>query len=220
MKKEIPQKIILILVTKLAWLIVLFLGKTARVEFINRGFWHIIREKREKVILVCWHGRMLLPVYFHRNLGINAMVSEHMDGEMIASTIERLGYKTTRGSSTRGGSKALRQMAKSFRQNPLATILPDGPNGPRQHFKMGAVSLAQISGAHILPVTFSGEKIITLKSWDRFTFWKPFSRLALFYGKPLKIPRKTDTQKLEEFRVEIENRLNTLQEHADAFFRK
>lgn len=148
------------------------------------------------------------------------MVSEHEDGEMIARTIQRLGYNTVRGSSTHGGSKAFRQMLKLLRNGQNCAILPDGPNGPKQEFKLGAVLLAQRAHAQILPLTFSTQKPITFKSWDGFTIWKPFAKCCGVFGKPFFIPRDIKPDKLEPIRIKVENSMNALVKEADAIFRK
>ncbi len=203
---------------KLAWLLILFFGKTGRISIKNRHYLRQAVKSGRPVIYVVWHGRMLLPIYIHRKDGICAMVSEHGDGEIIAKTIERLGYTTVRGSSTRGGSKAFRQMLKVLKNGTPCTILPDGPRGPRYEFKIGAVSLAQRSDALILPLSFSSSNPIVLKSWDRFTLWKPFAKLYVVYGKPMIVPRKISQEELEAYRIKIENQMNDLQEQADAIF--
>ena len=208
------------LVTKLAWLFILLWGKMGRIDLRNRRYLTWLKRNNKRYIYVAWHGRMLLPIYVHRNKKIVAMVSEHSDGEMIAKTIERIGYETVRGSSTRGGSKAFRQLLRALKTNGVGTILPDGPNGPRYKFKMGAVLLAQLSGAYLLPVTYSAQKPITLKSWDRFTLWWPLSKLYVIYGEPMKIPRKSSSEELERYRQAIEDRMNLLQKEADAIFQQ
>ena len=171
------------------------------------------------MIYLLWHGKMLLPTFIHRHQNISAMVSEHGDGEIIAQAILRLGYRTVRGSSTRGGSKAFRQMLKQLKNGERCVILPDGPNGPRHKIKMGAILLAQRSGANLLPITFAAEKPIVINSWDRFTLWRPFSKCCVLYGEPFKISRHLSTDELEEQRVCAEKRMMALEKEADAVFR-
>ncbi len=205
---------------KLAWLLILVLGQTGIKKVLNRHYLNISKKSGLPIMFVVWHGTMLLPLYAHRNERVVAMVSQHDDGEIIAQTIIRLGYQTVRGSSTRGGTNAYRLMLQKLKQGHNCTILPDGPTGPRHVFKKGAMLLAQRSGAIIQPLTFSARKPISLKTWDKFTLWYPFTRICLAYGKPLRLPGKMDPQTLESYRMEIENRMNALQEEADDFFRK
>ncbi len=218
--KKTRKEIVSYVAVKFAWLLVLFLGKISRINIANKVYMRKVRSSGKPFIIVTWHGRMLVPIYIHRNMGIVSMVSEHGDGEMIAQTILRLGYKTIRGSSTRGGSRAVRRMLKVLKSGNNCAILPDGPNGPRHEFKMGAILIAQHSGAWLLPCTFSASNPIQLHSWDRFTLWRPFSKLRAVYGEPMSIPRKINPHELEQYRVEMENRMNALVKQADATFRK
>jgi len=217
MKKK---ELISLIAIKFAWLFILALGKTGFKKVLNRHYLKYSQNSGLPIMYVVWHGTMLLPIFAHRNEQIVAMVSEHADGEIIAQTILRLGYKTVRGSSTRGGTNAYRGMLKLLKQGHNCTILPDGPTGPRHVFKKGAMLLAQRSESIIQPLTFSSKKPISLKTWDKFTLWYPFTRICLAYGKPMKLPRKMDPKTLESYRVEIENRMNALQKEADDFIRK
>ena len=216
--KDIRDRVLFILAEKLTWLIILLFGKTGRIQTTNRKVWNKLVAHPHGFIIVTWHGKMLLPIYVHRNLGIVAMVSEHRDGEMIARTIQRLGYDTVRGSSTRGGTKAFRQMLKELKKGRICTILPDGPRGPRHHFKLGAIVIAQRSGAPLLPMTFAAKKSIRLKSWDRFTLWLPLSKLQLIYGDPITIPRDCSAEELEQYRAKVEKTMIEMEQRADQVF--
>ena len=218
MNKETKKKLLTYIAVKFAWLLIMFLGKSAFISIRNRKYVRASYRTGRPIMFVVWHGHMLLPIYVHRHEKVIAMVSEHNDGEMIARTVERLGFRTVRGSSTRGGSKAYRAMLRALKDGSHCTILPDGPTGPRHEFKMGAVQLAQRAGAVIQPLTFGAKKSIMFKTWDGFTLWRPFSRIALVYGKPITLPRKTTPEELESWRLFVQNRLIELQDEADALF--
>ncbi len=218
MQKDKQKKILNTIATKLVWLLILFLGKSARIQLVRRGTWNRLVDSKNGFLAVLWHGKMMLPIYVHRHLGITAMVSEHQDGEMIALSVHRLGYQTVRGSSTRGGTRAFRHMLKHLKKGGICTVMPDGPRGPRHQLKMGTILLAQLSGCPILPLTFAAKWRISLRSWDAFNLWWPLSRCALLYGKPIWIPRQASGDELEEWRIKVEQALNRLEEQADAFF--
>ncbi len=218
MNKEAKKNLISYIAIKLAWLLILFLGKTGISTIHNRKYVRYAQRCGKPIMYVVWHGHMLLPIFAHRNQNIYAMVSEHGDGEIIAKTIERLGYKTIRGSSTRGGSKAFREMLRVLKKGNNCTILPDGPTGPRHEFKMGAALLAQRTGAVILPTTFSAKKPIEFKSWDKFIIWWPFTRITIAYGRPTTLPRKASPEEMEIWRQKLENNMNQLQAEADGLF--
>ena len=213
------QEIFFTLGSKLLWLVILGFGRIGRIRVRGRNHFRNALRSGRPVLIVVWHGKMVLPIYVHRSQGISAMVSEHRDGELIARTVHRLGYATVRGSSTRGGSRAFRQMLRQLKSGRICAVLPDGPNGPRHVFKLGAVVLAQRAGALLLPMTFAAARPIILRTWDRMTFWRPFSRLVAQYGEPLQVPRHISPEELEICRQEIEKRLRVLQDKADDHFR-
>ncbi|MBN1541461.1 lysophospholipid acyltransferase family protein [candidate division KSB1 bacterium] len=203
---------------KLVWLLILFFGNCARIRLKNRIRFDRLAEKKRGFLIVLWHGKMLLPIFVHRGQDITAMVSEHRDGEMIARSIHRLGYRTVRGSSTRGGLRAFQQMAARLRKAEVCALMPDGPRGPRHRLKMGTVLMAQRSGCPILPMTFAAKWAVTLKTWDGFTLWLPFSKTCVLYGKPLYVPPQLSAEEMELWRQKIENALNRLEEEARAVF--
>ncbi len=218
LNKETKKRLVFYLATRLAWRLILFFGKTARITLRNRAYWDELENSSRGSLLLVWHGKMMLPIYVMRSMRIVAMVSEHSDGEMLAQTVHRLGYKTVRGSSTRGGMKAFRKLLKALKQGEIGTLLPDGPNGPRQVLKKGSILLAQRAGVPILPITFAAEHPIVFNSWDRFTLWRPFSRVVLLYGKPIVIPRDLDETELEAHRQAVEDAMKQLERDADAIF--
>jgi lysophospholipid acyltransferase (LPLAT)-like uncharacterized protein len=219
MKVNNRKRLLHYLATKFAWLLLLGLGKTARIRLHHVNHWRQVKREKCGLLSFVWHGKMLLPIYVHRKQNISAMVSEHGDGEIIAQTILRFGYRTVRGSSTRGGQRAFVDILRRLKNGEHCTILPDGPNGPRQKLKMGIIVLAQRSGASLLPVTFAAQKPIVINSWDRLTLWRPFSKCILLYGKPIKIPPKLTLTELEEQRLFVEQRLMALEKEADEVFR-
>src|SRR5688500_3098880 len=110
------------------------------------------------VIYTLWHGRLLPLTFFHRNQNIATLISQSSDGEYIARVVERWGYTALRGSSSRGGSGALREMVKVARSGRSLAITPDGPRGPRQKLKPGVLTLAQLTGLPIVPMSASATR--------------------------------------------------------------
>jgi len=220
MDKKRKKEIIRYVASKLAWLLILAFGKMSRLVVKNETLRKKALSSGRPLLYVAWHGKMLAPIYVLRNKKIIAMVSEHGDGEIIAQTIVRLGYKTIRGSSTRGGSKAFREMYRELKNGRHCTMLPDGPTGPSRVMKMGAVQLAQRTEGLLLPITFAAERPIIMKSWDGFTLWRPFSKVVVVYGRPIHVPRKLSPEQLESFRIKIENIMNDQQRETDELFRK
>ena len=200
--------------TGLASFLIRLLIKTLRLRVVGES-----RFKNERnsgnVIYAFWHNRLLLLIYTHRNQGIHVMVSHSRDGEIISQTIQRFGFRTVRGSSSRGGSSALLQLAKELASGADVAITPDGPQGPRYHVQMGIIHLAERSGCPIIPLVYSASKKWVLKSWDGFLIPCPFARAILIYGSPLEVSQGSN---LEDKRLELEQELREITTEADAYY--
>ena len=162
---------------------------------------------------------MLALCFSHRRRLIHIMVSEHRDGEMIARTVGLLGFIPVRGSTTRGGLRALFQMADRVSAGYDVAITPDGPRGPRFQVQQGVITLAQRSGMPIVPVANSASFRKTLSSWDRYIIPLPFSRVVILHGEPISVPRQLSPEKMEEKRVQLEDALQALNRQADELMR-
>jgi lysophospholipid acyltransferase (LPLAT)-like uncharacterized protein len=173
-------------------------------------------KPKRPFILVFWHGRLLMaPCAWPRGRTIKMLISTHRDGELIARTVAHFGIETVRGSKSRGGSAALRTMMKALEAGDDVGITPDGPRGPRMRVQPGAIALASLSGAPIVPLTFSSSRRRVLGSWDRFIVALPFGRGVLLWGEPLSVPRDADAALRETLRLELERRMNALTAEAD-----
>ena len=168
------------------------------------------------VIAAFWHGRLLMaPTGWRYRAPLAVMISQHRDGEMIARTVHHFGVRTVRGSTTRGGSKALREMLQVVKSGNSVAITPDGPKGPRMRTQSGIVLLARLSGAPIVPATYAVSRRKLASSWDRFVIALPFSRGLYLWGPPIHVAPDADEAALEAARLEVERSLNALTEEAD-----
>lgn len=200
-----------------AWIIRL-IGFSLRVERVNaEPVRNLLRDKRPFLLMV-WHGRMFLPVFAHRRQGIVAMISQHADGEMITRVVGKLGYGAVRGSSTRGGGQAFHELLTHLKQGGIGAMLPDGPRGPRYHFKAGTLFLAQQSGCFLVPITFAARPCWRFNSWDRFVVPKPFARCVLYYGDPIQVPGEIAANEVEPWRQKLETIMVDLVRSAEAQF--
>lgn len=212
------KRIVFFLAANCGWLVILLFGKLTRTKIINQHHWYDLKKSGKGFLVAVWHGRILLPIYFHRRQKIVGMVSLHGDGEMIARTLIKLGYKTVRGSSTRGGGEALRGLVRELKKGAVGAIMPDGPTGPRHHFKEGALFIAQLAQVPILPMTFSSNRFVQFRSWDRFMLMKPFSKSVIIYGEPFVVPRRLNSEQMKAVRLNIETDLISLEKDADEYF--
>ncbi len=189
------------------------LGRTWRVKV--QGWETVQRfiENREPLVMITWHGRMMVSTWYSRRRGIAAMISQHRDGEMVSRLVEKLGYRTVRGSSTRGGTTAALELLDLVKSGFTAAMICDGPRGPIYVMKPGAPFLAMQAQAPVIPVSFAAERAWIFRSWDRFQVPKPFSRVYLFFGEP--IPPPPLTGDLDQFTLTLETALNQITARAD-----
>jgi len=187
------------------------LGSTFRWR--SEGLQHfdaIVRSGRQP-IMAFWHGRILPSTYFFRNRGIVVIISENFDGEWIAGIIERFGFRTARGSTSRGGRRALLQLTREVAGGRPAGFAVDGPRGPARVAQPGAVWLAKATGNPVLPFHFEADRFWTMNSWDRTQIPKPFATIALAVGEPFEVSGDSTDDGLEIARLELEARLRALE---------
>lgn len=158
-------------------------------------------------ILVSWHGRLLLGVLAFRRYRPVIAVSSSSDGDRIAQIIQRLGWDTARGSSSRGGVRALLGLVREVSAGRIAGHIVDGPKGPPGAVKPGLMLLAQRSGAPILPVYVGSRLRLRVPSWDRMEIPVPFARIQVRIGAPIEVARDLGEDQLESLRQDIEKRL-------------
>jgi hypothetical protein len=167
-------------------------------------------------IMAFWHGRVLTATYFFRGRGIVVMISENFDGEWIARIIERFGFRTSRGSTSRGGRRALLQLKRDMEEGHPSGFAVDGPRGPARRAQPGAVWLAKLTGNPIVPFHIEASRFWTLNSWDRTQIPRPFSTIAVAVGAPIDVADDADEPTLEAKRIELERALNDLELRACA----
>lgn len=162
------------------------------------------------VVFTLWHGRLLPCTYHHRGQGVVTLVSLHRDGEYITRAVRRWGYTAVRGSSSRGGLEALRELIRHVKQGRSLAITPDGPRGPFQKMKPGPAIIAQRTGAPIIPVASAASRGWFFGSWDRFLIPRPFARCRIAYGEPVFVPRHADEAEIQAAMDETERRIGAL----------
>jgi lysophospholipid acyltransferase (LPLAT)-like uncharacterized protein len=169
-------------------------------------------------IFAFWHGRILPATVFWKNRGIVVITSRNFDGEWIARIIERFGYGTARGSTSRGGARALVQLRKDLSAGRPAAFTIDGPRGPARVAQPGAVFLAGATGHPVLPFHIEADRFWTMKSWDRTQVPKPFGRVHIAIGAPILVPDAADAT-IEAKRRELEQSLAALEQQTLAGIR-
>jgi len=177
------------------------LGKTLRLTVEGtealRPFW----QGKGPLIYAVWHGRILMIPWLNERLRgaegarpVRVMASRSRDGELVAVYAQRFGLDVVRGSTSRGGPAAFRELAGALRAGEDVAVIPDGPRGPSRRAQPGIVALAALTGAPVVPVGFAARPARHLASWDRFMIPLPFARAAAIFGAPLSVGRGDDRE--------------------------
>jgi lysophospholipid acyltransferase (LPLAT)-like uncharacterized protein len=195
--------------------LVRLLGATWRLDRTGIAGYDAEIAKGERCIFAFWHSRLLALTFTHRARGVAVLVSRHQDGELITRVIDRLGFVTARGSSTRGGEEGLREMIEWARRDYLLAIAPDGPRGPAEQVKSGLVYLASRTGLPVVPAAAAASPAWRLKSWDGFRIPAPFARVVVAYAPPIMVPPDLDRDALESWRLRVEQSIRTLTRDVD-----
>jgi hypothetical protein len=183
---EVPlgRKLRVTAISVLGGFILRLLGMTWRVRREGGGAFDSMLARKESFIVVFWHGEIVPVSWVHRHLGIAPLISRHADGEIIARIVESLGYRTVRGSSSRGGVRALLETAQHVNDGVTVGFTPDGPRGPRHVFAPGALIVAQRTGRPIVALGATASRAWRLRSWDRHLVPKPFATVTIRYSEP------------------------------------
>lgn len=172
-----------------------------------------------KAIAAFWHSRILLSSYIHKGIGASIMVSASEDGEIIAQVLHRQGHRPVRGSSRKGGAKALAALASRMEKMPtLGVVIPDGPQGPRRLAQPGAITLAARTGRPIVAMAYSARSMKIFKSWDRFLLPRPFTHCSFVYGRPIFVEKNSTPAELERKRREMAREIDRITDLADGLY--
>jgi len=192
-------------------------GLLSTARFTTEGDVHYRRERDagRPVIFTLWHGRLLPLSYYHRTWNLVTLISASADGEYIARLVRRWGYEVVRGSSSRGGGPALRQLIRRVRSGRSIAVTPDGPRGPRERLKPGVLTAAQLTGCALLPVGAGASRTWWIEGWDRFMVPQPFSRVHIVYGEPIPVARSADSEQLRTIATRVESEMTRITARAE-----
>ncbi len=178
-----------------------------------------LSPKHEPVVAAFWHRNVLIAAHHYRDRDFSAAVSRSRDGDLIAALLAALGYREPpRGSSTRGGAAALRELVRLVAAGTTVSIQTDGPRGPARVSKPGVVTLARLTGRPIVPVAFGASRGVRFRSWDRTLLPAPFARIVCRYGDAIPMPEETGDDLDEQIRLQLDHELNRLTDELDTRF--
>jgi lysophospholipid acyltransferase (LPLAT)-like uncharacterized protein len=201
----LSQRFVLAVVPRVVWALLSIIGRTWRFEVVaEEGATPLPYGEGAGAEIFCfWHQCVLPCTFYYRRTGASIIVSQSFDGELIARTLELFGFKTARGSSSRGGREGLLGLKAMIESGRPAVFTADGPRGPVYQTKMGPVRLAQMTGARIGAFHLQPQRAWTMNSWDHFLVPMPFTRIAVGWSRWTSVPSDLDADGLEKEREEL-----------------
>ncbi len=187
-----------------------------RRQDVGRHYFDDCVAQGERVIVAFWHGRLLMMPFGYPGLHVTILISRHRDGEYITRIARRLGFSVVRGSATRGGASAFRQLLEILQAGGHVVVTPDGPKGPRRRVKSGVIELSRLSGMPILPVAFGAWPRWILESWDQFLIPRPFAHGVYVWGEPVRVPTDLSKGEAEKYQDLLAERLDAVTAEADS----
>ena len=208
------DRLLIWLLPRLIKLIYLFLVNTIGWQVVGKPY---DPDDPQRNLYAFWHARMLMIPRLSRGIWHGYMlISSHRDGGFIADTMHLLGIETVRGSSTRGGARAMLQMLRAVKsENRHLAITPDGPKGPREKVQKGTVQLAMKAELPIVPVCYATRRQWRINSWDHFYIPQPFTRGVFVFGEPVIVSADED---LDEAIARTQHAMDDAQQKADSYF--
>jgi lysophospholipid acyltransferase (LPLAT)-like uncharacterized protein len=197
------------LISGLLFSVVRIIGMTLRIQIVNQP------PNLGKAVLCGWHGRSFAFASAYRGRGFWVIISQSRDGEMQARIFRRLGFQIIRGSTGRGGVRALVEAIRTLKDGGTMAMTPDGPRGPSGVVQPGVVAMAHKSGAALFPVGVSAARRWVVKSWDKFIVPKPFSRCVIVFGEPVFVAKDADETAQENARLELQERMHQAEAEAE-----
>lgn len=214
---SLGQRVVIRLAGWMFYAIIVALGKTLRFDAAGIDCFASDTRGKQQPIVCIWHDRLMTSAYYMRGRRLVLMSSISFDAEYTARCIQRLGFGVVKGSSTRGGSRALVEMIRLMKQGAPIGFTVDGPKGPRYVAKAGPALLAKRTGNPMITLNIEVDHFWTLNSWDRLQIPRPFSRARAFFGEPIFVPADANDDLLEEKQRELQHALDDLVERGKAW---
>ncbi len=204
-ERSLQRKLAFFLVPKIIKWMLLLIGLTCRKKWIGLEYIDDLKKQDRNWIYSTWHNNNLFNALILKNQKLIALVSLSKDGNLGVDVLELMGNKTIRGSTSKGGAKALLSMRKEIKKGQNGAITPDGPRGPRYEMQSGAIWIAGKTGVPLVPFHIEATRQwIFEKSWDKLKLPKPFSTIVISVGKPYSIRPKLTREELDNARREFE----------------
>lgn len=181
------------------------IGFTSRFRFLTNEQYEELFKNKKPFIYSIWHTNVLYSPYLHRGKNVAVLISESKDGDYINQVVHRFGNTSVRGSSSKGGSKALKAVIQHLKKGLPAAFTPDGPRGPALIVQPGIIAAAQVTQVPIVPFHYEcSRQWILERAWDKHRVPKPFTTFVVSYGEPISVPRELNEEEFELMRLKVE----------------
>ncbi len=210
MKSRVINSVALRVVPVAVWFVTKIWFATCRVKVHGGEHLQASLDAERPIILSFWHYSLVLIFQLMWRYGGVAMVSSSKDGEYIDRYAKCYGLSTVRGSRNRQGIQALKELLRCCREGRNVALVADGSQGPARVAQPGSILLSSRTGNIILPVVWSASRYLAIRSWDKTAFPLPFSRVDVLYGEPISVPPGLNGDGIEEYRLQLEQRLNAM----------
>ena len=189
---------------------IFFTGVTAKIGWVGKEIIDELMEKSQPFIICAWHHDIYFSTWLLKDFKLTALISSSKDGEYINQILSGFGFRAVRGSSTRGGIGAMKQLVRCLKDGNAVAITPDGPQGPIHKVQEGIVALAKITGVPIIPWRYEASSCWKLNSWDSHKIPKPFTKIRSVVGQPLYVPKSASSSDFGRYCGRLEMLMNDL----------
>ena len=189
---------------------IFFTGVTAKISWVRKEIIDELMEKSQPFIICAWHHDIYFSTWLLKDFKLTALISSSKDGEYINQILSGFGFRAVRGSSTRGGIGAMKQLVRCLKDGNAVAITPDGPQGPIHKVQEGIVALAKITGVPIIPWRYEASSCWKLNSWDSHKIPKPITKIKSVFGQPLYVPKSASSSDFGKYCQQLEMLMNDL----------
>ena len=185
-------------------------GVTAKISWFGKEIIDELIEKSQPFIICAWHHDIYFSSWLLKDFELTALISSSKDGEYINQILSGFGFRAVRGSSTRGGIGAMKQLVRCLKDGNAVAITPDGPQGPIHKIQEGIVALAKMTGVPIIPWRYEANSCWKLNSWDSHKIPKPTTKIRSVFGQPLYVPKSASSSEFGKYCQQLEMLMNDL----------
>ena len=189
---------------------IFFTGVTAKISWVRKEIIDELMEKSQPFIICAWHHDIYFSTWLLKDFELTALISSSKDGEYINQILSGFGFRAVRGSSTRGGIGAMKQLVRCLKDGNAVAITPDGPQGPIHRVQEGIVALAKMTGVPIIPWRYEASSCWKLNSWDSHKIPKPITKIKSVVGQPLYVPKSAASSDFGKYCQQLEMLMNDL----------